>query len=132
MPGVDFKLLRTKITMADVLRQLGFVPVSRSGEQLRGPCPVHSSRSLRSRTFSVNLESGRYYCHKCQSQGNPLELWAAVCKLPLYEAALDLCRALGREVPWIEPCSSPESRTEKRHRYSRCPKDLNDSKNVST
>ena len=132
MPGVDFQVLRTRITMADVLRQLGFLPVSRAGEQLRGPCPVHGSRSIRSRTFSVNLESGRYYCHKCQSQGNPLELWAAVCKLPLYEAALDLCRALGREVPWLAPATSPAARTEKRHRYSRCPKDLKDSKNVST
>lgn len=102
MPGVDFQVLRTEITMTDVLNQLGFEPVSRSGDQLHGPCPVHGSRSIRSRTFSVNLRTGRYCCHKCHSHGNQLELWSAVEKLPLYEAALDLCRALGRDVPWIE------------------------------
>lgn len=102
MPGVDFQVLRTEITMTEVLNQLGFEPTRRSGSQLRGPCPVHGSMSARSRTFSVNLETGRYYCHKCRSHGNRLELWAAVHQLPMYEAAVDLCRALGREVPWIE------------------------------
>lgn len=101
MPGVDFNALRTEITMEHVLSQLGFQPTSRSGDQLHGPCPVHGSTSPGSRTFSVNLTNGRYYCHKCHSRGNHLELWAAVHKLPLYDAALDLCRALNREVPWI-------------------------------
>jgi DNA primase len=102
MPGVDFKVLRAQITMEQVLDQLGFQPTSRSGNQLHGPCPVHGSTSLRSRTFSVNLATGRYYCHKCHSRGNQLELWAAVTKLSLFEAAVDLCRALAREVPWID------------------------------
>jgi DNA primase len=101
MPGVDFNALRTEITMEEVLRQLGFQPTSRSGDQLHGPCPVHGSTSPGSRTFSVNLTNRRYYCHKCHSRGNHLELWAAVHKLSLYDAALDLCRALTREVPWI-------------------------------
>jgi len=101
MPGVDFNVLRAEITMKDVLNQLGFTPSSRSGSQLHGPCPVHSSSSNTSRSFSVNLDQGRYYCHKCQSQGNQLDLWAAVHKLSFYEAAVDLCRAMGRDVPQI-------------------------------
>jgi DNA primase len=101
MPGVDFDVLRNEITMENVLTRLGFRPTSQSGDQLRGPCPVHGSKSPHSRTFSVNLASGRYYCHKCHSRGNQLELWAAVYKLSLYEAAADLCRVLAREVPWI-------------------------------
>lgn len=102
MPGVDFNVLRTEITMEQVLNQLGFQPTSRSENQLRGPCPVHGSTSSSSRTFSVNLDTGRYYCHKCHSHGNQLELWAAVNELSMYESAIELCRALGREVPWIE------------------------------
>lgn len=102
MPGVDFNVLRAEITMEQVLKQLHFEPTSRSGDQLHGPCPVHGSTSPRSRTFSVNLATGRYYCHKCHSKGNQLELWAAANKLSLYEAAVDLCRTLGHEVPWIE------------------------------
>ncbi len=102
MPGVDFDVLRGEITMEQVLNQLGFEPTTRSGHPWRGNCPVHGSKSERSRSFSVNVETGRYHCHKCQSKGNQLELWAAVKKLPLYEAALDLCRAFGRDVPWIK------------------------------
>lgn len=102
MPGMDFNVLRAEITMEQVLDRLGFQATSRSGDQLHGPCPVHGSTSSGSRTFSVNLASGRYYCHKCESQGNQLELWAAVGELSLYDAAIDLCRVLSREVPWIE------------------------------
>ena len=78
MPGVDYQALRTTISMEDVLNQLGFVPVSQTGDQLHGPCLVHGSTSAGSRSLSVNLQTGRYYCHKCQSHGNQLELWAAV------------------------------------------------------
>ena len=101
MPGVDFNVLRKEISMADVLNQLGFRATDRSGDQLHGPCPVHGSTSPGSRSFSVNLASGRYYCHKCHSHGNQLELWAAIQELSLYDAAVDLCRALAREVPWV-------------------------------
>ena len=101
MPGVDFNVLREEISMEDVFNQLEFEPTTRTGTQLHGPCPVHGSTSPKSRSFSVNLEQGRYYCHKCESKGNQLELWAAVHKLPFYDAAIDLCRALGREVPQI-------------------------------
>ena len=41
MPGVDFEVLRQRISMADVLRLLQFQACSRRGDQLRGPCPVH-------------------------------------------------------------------------------------------
>jgi DNA primase len=102
MPGVDFHVLRNEIGMEQVLDQLSFHPTSQAGGQLHGPCPVHRSSSTNSRSFSVNLETGRYYCHKCHSYGNQLELWAAVHGLPMYEAALDLCRALGRDIPWIK------------------------------
>jgi len=101
MPGVDFNLLRKEITMEQVLSLLGFQATGRSGNQLHGPCPIHGSTSSGSRTFSVNLESGRYYCHKCHSKGNQLELWATVHKLTFYKAAMDLCHALGHEVPEI-------------------------------
>lgn len=101
MPGVDFNVLRAEISMEDVLNQLGFKPTTLDANQLHGPCPVHGSTSTASRSFSVNLEKRRYYCHKCESKGNQLELWAAVHKLSIYDAAIDLCRALGREIPQV-------------------------------
>ena len=102
MPGVDFHVLRNEITMEQVLSLLGFEPATRCGPQWHGACPVHGSTSNRSRSLSVNVERGRYYCHKCHSKGNQLELWAAVKKMSLYQAAIDLCRALGRDTPWIK------------------------------
>jgi DNA primase len=102
MPGVDFNVLRTEITMEQVLHALGFRPSAQSGDQLHGPCPVHGSTSRTSRSFSVNLAAGRYYCHKCHGHGNVLELWAAVHQVTIHQAAIDLCRVLGRNVPWIK------------------------------
>ena len=101
MPGVDFDRVRTEITMEQVLNLLGFQPSNRSGVQWHGSCPLHESRPGRCRSFSVNVAIGRYICHRCHSQGNQLDLWAAATKLPLHQAAIDLCRRLCREIPGI-------------------------------
>jgi DNA primase len=103
MPGVDFDRVRAEITMEQVLGLLGFQPSTRSGAQWSGSCPLHEPMlGHRRRSFSVNVVIGRYFCHRCHSRGNQLELWAAATKLPLYQAAIDLCRRLGRDVPWLE------------------------------
>ena len=102
MPGVDFDRVRAEITMEQVLSLLGFQPSKRSGMQWYGSCLLHEPRSGRRRSFSVNVAIGRYFCHRCHSHGNQLELWAAATKQPLYHAAVDLCRRLGRDVPWLE------------------------------
>jgi hypothetical protein len=106
MPGIDFALLRREITMEQVLNLLGFEPTQRTGDQWYGGCPVHGSMhgstSSRARHFSVNVAKRRYCCHKCHSKGHHLELWAAFTKRELHPAMIDLCRALGREVPWIQ------------------------------
>lgn len=101
MPGVDFVAVRSKIKLGQVLDLLGFVAHERSGSQVRGACPVHGSKSSRSRSFSANLAKNQYRCFKCGSAGSQLELWAAVHGLTVYAAALDLCNRLGIEVPWI-------------------------------
>jgi DNA primase len=101
MPGVDFDRLRAEITMEEVLHLLAFEPAARSGAQWYGGCPLHESSRRRSRCFSVNVAMGRYYCHRCHRRGNALELWATATQLPLHQAAIELCRRLGRDVPWI-------------------------------
>ena len=101
MPGVDYRKLRAAISMAEILRLIGFVPARADGPQLRGPCPVHGSSSKRSRVFSVNLKTNAYRCFKCGSAGNQLDLYAAVTKKTLYQAAIDLCERLHCSTPWI-------------------------------
>ncbi len=102
MPGVDFERIRAVVTMEQVLNLLGFEPTSRSGPQWYGRCPLQDCGTDRHRrSFSVNVASGRYCCHRCRSHGNPLELWAAATQQSVYQAAIDLCRRLGCEIPWI-------------------------------
>ncbi len=101
MPGVDFRAVRQTVTMAEVLRLLGYVPQVRSRDKLRGPCPVHRSRSATSRSLSVHLGRNLYHCFRCGASGNHLDLYAAVRHLGLYDAALELCTRCGREIPWI-------------------------------
>ena len=74
MPGVDFGRVRAVVTMEQVLSLLGFEPSSRSGSQWYGRCPLHESGPRQSRSFSVTVALGRYYCHRCGSHGNQLDL----------------------------------------------------------
>src|SRR5437899_5027524 len=67
MPGVDYRQLRASISIAEILQLIRFVPAQASGQQLRGPCPVHGSRSPSSRSFSVNLKTNVYRCFQCGS-----------------------------------------------------------------
>jgi hypothetical protein len=101
MPGVDCDRVRREITMEQVLNLLSFEPSRRSGVQWYGRCPLHESTSGRRHSCSVNVALGHYSCHGGRSHGNPLELWAAATKRPLYRAAIELCPRLGRDVPWI-------------------------------
>ena len=62
---------------------------------------LETTRRLRPRLLLLDVAIGRYYCHYCHSHGNQLELWAAATKLPLHQSAIELCRRLGRDIPWI-------------------------------
>lgn len=101
MPGLDFDRLRSEISITQVLDLLGFAASGGKGDQLYGPCPLHEESSGKSRCFSVNIRLNRYRCHKCGFFGNQLELWAAVKRTALYDAAVDLCEQLHVEPPWI-------------------------------
>jgi DNA primase len=101
MPGIDFNRVRSSISLAQVLELLHFVPQRSAAIQLRGPCPVHRDKHSNSRSFSVNLTRNQYRCFQCGSAGGQLELWAQVKHLTVYDAAIDLCRTLGVDTPWI-------------------------------
>ena len=101
MPGIRFPEVRALVPLADVLGLLGFVAGEPSGDEVRGPCPVHRPASPRSRSFSANLKRDVYQCFTCGSAGNQLDLFAAVTGLRLFDAAVALCERLHREVPWV-------------------------------
>jgi transposase len=92
-PKVDFAFLRPQVTMEQVLRHLGlFEQLKGRGLQRRGCCPVHGQPGQAQKTFSVHLGKQVFQCFeaRCAVSGNVLDLWAALRRLPLYEAALDL------------------------------------------
>jgi DNA primase len=95
---VDFAFLRQQVSMEQVLRELGLLDKLRGrGLQRRGPCPLHGGPNNTQPTFSAHLGKNAFQCFhaKCHAQGNALDLWAAMHKLPLYEAALHLAETFG-------------------------------------
>jgi DNA primase len=99
MPSIDFRELRRRVLISDVLGVLGFEPTKRRGHRLRGSCPIHELGSAGTRTFSVDLDKNCFQCFGCGRSGNQLDLWAFTQRLPLHSAAVDLCDRLGIEVP---------------------------------
>jgi transposase len=93
-PRIDFAFVRQQVTMEQVLDHLGLLDRLRGrGCQRRGPCPIHSQPGNTKPTFSVHLSKKAFRCFhaQCAAQGNVLDLWALMHRLPLYEAALHLC-----------------------------------------
>jgi transposase len=90
---VDYAALRAQVSLEQVLAHLGHLPQLKGpGPQRRGPCPIHDSQNDHGRSFSVHLDQNVFQCFdaECGQRGNVLDLWAALHKLPLYEAALHL------------------------------------------
>jgi transposase len=111
-PKVDFAYLRQQVSMEQVLGHLGILGLFKgTTQQRRGPCPVHAEApatlAVKQHTCSVQLGKNIFQCFQaeCAARGNVLDLWAAVHRLPLYEAALHLAATFhlprNREEPVI-------------------------------
>jgi len=99
--GVDFAAIRSQVTIRQVLHRLGHLDrLQVIGSEHRGPCPVHGCDDGHNRSFSANIEKNVFRCFSpsCGAGGNVLDLWAAVHKLPLREAALDLVETFHLDV----------------------------------
>jgi DNA primase len=99
MPGINYTALRARITMEQVLEQLDFHPLRRTGSRVRGRCPFGCGDSPHD--FVANLALRRYRCFRCRRHGNQLDLWAATQPQPFHQAMLDLCRRLNIDPPLI-------------------------------
>jgi DNA primase len=102
MGGVDFRTVRSQVTMSQVLELLGFEATEAHGDQVRGSCMIHDANSLSNRSFSANLRKQAYQCFRCGSAGNQLDLWAGATHQPLYPATIDLCQRLGVPIPRLD------------------------------
>jgi len=96
--SIDYRALRSRLRIEDVLSWMSWRAINRVGDQLRGSCPrcsttpiaLSSSSRGGHRTFSVNTRLNLYRCFRCDSKGNALDLWSAYRQLPLYEAAQEI------------------------------------------
>lgn len=101
--GIDYRELRRRISIIEVLELISWKPATTRGPELRGPCPLHKSSQPTSTQFVVNTARNIFYCHssKCKTGGNQLDLWMKLTDLSVYDAALDLAEKTGTDVPWI-------------------------------
>ena len=60
LPGIDFQTVRFMVPMARVLELIGFVPHESSGDQLRGPCPIHVRKLRLTSPGSANGKDSYY------------------------------------------------------------------------
>jgi transposase len=96
---IDFAHLKTQLTMAQLLDQLGLLARLRgSGPQRKGPCLLHRGDG-RGRTFSVHLDKNVFHCFdvSCGKKGDVIDLWASVNGMSLRQAAIDLVRTFHLE-----------------------------------
>lgn len=109
---IDFAFIREQVSMRQVLQHLGLLDRLRETRgELRGPCPIHGSQNPRSRSFAANLAKNVFSCHNtaCAKAGNVIDFWAAIQKLPPYEAACHLA----------DTFNVPTTRTEQKRRGAR-------------
>ena len=87
---IDCALIGRHVTIRQVPAHLGWaLQLTGFGTRRRGRCPIHQQRDESGREFSVNLERNLFQCFAptCRAKGNVLDLWAAVHRLSLAEAA---------------------------------------------
>jgi hypothetical protein len=105
---VDFKKVKGAVDMQMVLDHYGVNGLTKSGEELRGTCPIHKG-SQRSKNFTVNLRKNAFKCFSkgCIS-GNVLDFVAAMEQCSVRDAALKLAE-------WFKIGESLSSSKESEH-----------------
>src|SRR5258707_15229400 len=105
---VDFKKVKDAVGMMMVLDHYGIQGLTKSGDELRGPCPIHKG-SQRSKNFTVNLRKNAFKCFsKGCVGGNVLDFVAAMEQGSARDAALKLA-------DWFKIGESQSSSKESEH-----------------
>src|SRR6266853_6006929 len=85
---VDFKAVKTAISMEMILGRYGVNWLRKSGDELRGRCPIHQGEGTD--TFHANLTKNAFNCFSCKARGNVLDFVAAMEKCSIRDAGLKL------------------------------------------
>ena len=116
---IDYRELKIRVRLKDLLAELGWESTEGRGEQLRGPCPLKACQSSGSnkpppskeRYFSVHVEKNIYHCFRCGSSGSVLDFWKEHRGTTLHEAAKALATTSQLEIkqPQNGTGSTPKS-----------------------
>jgi DNA primase len=85
---VDFQVVKKAVSLQAVLDHYGVNWLRKSGDELRGRCPIHKGEG--ERTLSVNLAKNAFRCYSCRAKGNQLDFVAAMEDCSVRDAALKL------------------------------------------
>lgn len=85
---VDFKAIKSAVTLRKVLDRYKINWLRKSGDELRGRCPIHEGEGQQS--FHVNLAKNAFHCFSCKAHGNVLDFVAAMEKCSVRDAAVRL------------------------------------------
>lgn len=85
---VDFKAVKAAVSLQMVLNRYDINWLRKSGQELRGRCPIHKGEG--DRTFHVNVTKGAFNCFSCKHRGNVLDFVAAMEQCSVRDAALKL------------------------------------------
>jgi DNA primase len=90
-PFVDFRDIRARITMEQVLEHYGVLHTfKRTGDRLSGPCPIHGGSNPSQ--FRVDTEKNLWNCFsECKHGGNTLDFIARKENISIHDAALKAC-----------------------------------------
>ena len=86
---VDFRIIKAAVTMQMVLDRYG-VALKKSGQELRGKCPIH--RGANDKHFTANVSKNVFKCFfaQCGAHGNILDFVAAMEHCSVRDAAVKL------------------------------------------
>ena len=114
---VDFKAVKSAVSMQQLLDRYQINWLRKSGGELRGRCPIHKGDGQDA--FHVNVSKNAFNCFSCHARGNVLDFVAAMEKCSVRDAALKLqdwysipaatsLTRFGRiETPFISAIASP-------------------------
>ena len=101
-PFVDFRAIRGRITMEQVLEHYGVLHTfKRTGSRLSGPCPIHGGSNPTQ--FRVDTEKHIWKCFsECKHGGNTLDFIAKKEDISIHDAALKACEWFGIPIAEIK------------------------------
>ena len=99
---IDFNKIKSQVSISQVLEAYGVSGLSKSGDKLRGKCPIHGGHNRRQ--FVVWPESspggagGSWRCFgSCQRSGDMIQLVALLQGISNFEAAHEIAERFGLE-----------------------------------